>query len=260
MRLATAGIVLLAALAVCAPATGAPGIRYGIQDDAWLAHGPGTLEDRLDELERFGVDLVRFNLRWSAVEAEQGQPDWTEPDTVLEGLRSRGIPAVVAIVGSPSWANGGRAENAAPGRAADVASFARAAAERYGWVRDWLIWNEPNQQRWLSPASPALYVARILNPAYAAIHGVNPRARVAGGVTAPRAGSAGVSPVDWIRGMRRAGAMLDVYAHHPYPARPSESPFAGERRCSQCEAITWRRRSGSCARSRAHGGRASASG
>jgi hypothetical protein len=241
MRLATAGIALLAALAVCGPATGSPGIRYGIQDDAWLVHGPGALDERLDELERLGVDLVRFNLRWDAVESVQGEPDWAEPDAVLEGLRSRGIPAVVAIVGTPSWANGRRAFNHGPRRAADVASFARAAAERYHWVRDWLAWNEPNQRRWLRPASPALYVARILNPAYAAIHDANPRARVAGGVTAPRAGTGGVSPVDWIRGMRRAGARLDVYAHHPYPARPSDSPFAGEGGCARCETITMAR-------------------
>ena len=238
MRLVASGIAFLAALAVAAPATAAPGIRYGIQDDAWLVGGPGTLEERLDELERLGVDVVRFNLRWDGVEAERGQRDWTDPDAVLEGLRERRIPAVVAIVGAPSWANGGFAANFAPRRAADVASFARAAASRYRWVRDWLIWNEPNQRRWLRPASPALYVARILNPAYAAIHGVNRRARVAGGVTAPRAGSGGVSPVDFIRGMRRAGARLDVYAHHPYPARPTESPFAGERTCPRCETIT----------------------
>ncbi len=238
MRFAACGLVLLAALAIGAPASGAPGIRYGIQDDAWLSGGPGTLEERLDELERLGVDVVRFNLRWDAVEAERGQPDWSAPDAVLEGLRARGIPAVVAIVGAPSWSNGGSAGNVAPRRGADVAAFARSAAERYRWVRDWLVWNEPNQRRWLSPASPALYVSRILNPAYAAIHDVNPRARVAGGVTAPRAGSGGVSPVDFIRGMRRAGARLDVYAHHPYPARPSDSPFAGEGGCSRCETIT----------------------
>jgi hypothetical protein len=238
MRLAVAGIALVATLAWSEPAAAAPGIRYGIQDDAWLVGGPGTLDERLDELERLGVDLVRFNLRWDVVEADPEQPDWTEPDAVLEGLRARGIPAVVAIVGAPAWSNGGGAGNVMPRRAADVAAFARAAASRYRWVRDWLIWNEPNQRRWLRPASPALYVARILNPAYAAIHGVNPRARVAGGVTAPRAGSGGVSPVDFIRGMRRARARLDVYAHHPYPARPTESPFAEEAPCPRCETIT----------------------
>jgi hypothetical protein len=229
-------VACLLVLVLPALAEASPGVRFGIQDDAWLQHGPGTLEERLDLLEGLRPDVVRFNLRWDQIEAEQGAPDWAGADAVLGGLRERGIAAVVGIVGTPSWANGGRSPAYAPRRAADVAAFAGAAAGRYRWVRDWLVWNEPNQVRWLRPASPAVYVTRILNPAYAAIHRVNRRARVAGGVTAPRANRGGVSPVAWIRGMRRAGARLDVYAHHPYPARPSDTPFSGG--CTRCTTIT----------------------
>jgi hypothetical protein len=198
-------------------------------------HGGGTLEQRLDRLERLGVDVVRFNLHWNRIEPVKGQYDWEDSDLVLEGLRGRGIPAVVGIVGSPSWANGDRGPNFAPG-ASSFAGFARAAASRYRWVRDWLLWNEPNQARWLRPTNARTYVRQILNPGYAAIHAVIPRARVAGGVTAPRGGSGGVSPVAFIRGMRAARARLDVYAHHPYPSSSRETPFAGG--CSYCETIT----------------------
>ena len=216
------------------PAAGAAsGVRYGIQDDAWLAHGPGTLDDRLDRLERLGVDLVRFNIHWNRVEAVRGKPDWREPDVVLQGLRERRIGAVVGLVGSPRWANGGRGPNFAPG-AASFARFARTAATRYRWVTQWLVWNEPNQARWLRPTLPSVYVRQLLNPAYAAIHAANPRAKVGGGVTAPRGGSGGVSPVAWIRGMR--GARLDAYAHHPYPSTTRETPFSGG--CSHCSTIT----------------------
>ncbi|MBA2331751.1 MAG: cellulase family glycosylhydrolase [Actinobacteria bacterium] len=213
------------------------GVRFGIQDDAWLAHGPGTIETRLDRLERLGVDLVRFNLHWNEIEPARGAPNWDSSDTVLQGLRQRKIGAVVGLVGAPRWANGGRAPNDVP-TAASFAAFARAAASRYSWVREWLVWNEPNQARWLKPTTPAVYVRSLLNPAYTAIHAVNPRAMVAGGVTAPRAGSSGVSPVQWIRGMRAAGARLDAYAHHPYPGRPSDSPSAGGCQVAGCETIT----------------------
>jgi Glycosyl hydrolase catalytic core len=236
MRPLLAAAFACALTALAAPAAEAsPGVRFGIQDDAWLTHGDGTLDDRLDRLERLGVDLVRFNLRWDKVEATRGRPDWEESDLLLEGLRSRGIAAVVALVGSPPWANGGRGPNFVP-TAASFAAFARAAALRYRWVNQWLAWNEPNQRRWLRPTTPSTYVSRILNPAYRAIHAVNPRARVAGGVTAPRAGSGGLSPVAWIRGMRAAGARLDVYAHHPYPSTPRETPFSGG--CKGCTTIT----------------------
>ena len=236
MRVLALIVLACALLAAGAPAAGASSaIRFGIQDDAWLTHGGGTLDERLDRLDRLGVDLVRFNLAWNTIEKVQGEPNWQESDLVLEGLRSRGIDTVVGLVGSPRWANGGRGPNFAPGAAA-FGAFARAAADRYSWVNKWLAWNEPNQARWLRPTSPAVYVRQILNPAYAAIHAVNPRARVAGGVTAPRGSSGGVSPVAWIRGMRTARARLDAYAHHPYPSSNRETPFAGG--CGHCTTIT----------------------
>jgi polysaccharide biosynthesis protein PslG len=236
MRVFVSILLGCALAAFVAPAAGASGsVRFGIQDDAWLVHGAGTLDERLDRLERLGVDVVRFNLHWDRIESNRGQYDWEDSDPVLQGLRSRGIASVVGIVGSPLWANGNRGPNYAPG-ATSMAGFARAAASRYRWVRDWLVWNEPNQARFLRPTTPRVYVRQILNPAYAAIHAVNPRARVAGGVTAPRGATGGVSPVDWIRGMRAAGARLDVYAHHPYPSSSRETPFAGG--CKYCETIT----------------------
>jgi hypothetical protein len=137
----------------------------------------------------------------------------------------------------PSWANGGRRPQVAPASARHMGEFAFAAATRYPFVRFWTVWNEPNQARWLSPTSPGTYVRRLLNPAYASIHAANPRAKVGGGVTAPRGNVAGVSPVAWIRGMAAAGARLDAYAHHPYPTRPSvETPWSGG--CRHCETLS----------------------
>jgi hypothetical protein len=104
-------------------------------------------------------------------------------------------------------------------------------------VQRWAIWNEPNQQRWLRPTSPAIYTVRLLNPAYVAIHAVLPHAQVAGGVTAPRGNAGGMSPVDWIHGMAAAGARLDAYAHNPYPLRPhTETPWSGG--CETCRTLT----------------------
>ena len=118
VRILVATVLACALLGAVAPAAGASsGVRFGIQDDAWLVHGPGTLDERLDQLEQLGTDLVRFNLHWDRIEAVRGEPAWEDSDAVLEGLRARGIPAVVGIVGAPRWANGGRTPNFAPGRA-----------------------------------------------------------------------------------------------------------------------------------------------
>jgi hypothetical protein len=81
-----------------------------------------------------------------------------------------------------------------------------------------------------------LYVTRLLNPAYRALKSANPRNLVAGGVTSPRRTPSGVSPIAWIRGMRAAHALLDAYAHNPYPVRPRETPTSGG--CWRCTDIT----------------------
>jgi hypothetical protein len=239
---------LSAVLAAASPhaALAAPGIQYGLHDDAWLRDGPGAFEDRLAKLDELGVEVVRYNLRWDriatqrpAVATSDDDPAyaWTDDDTVVNGLRAHGIAVVLGLVGTPAWANGRRATNIAPTNARTIGGFAAAAAAHYPWVKRWLVWNEPNQRRWLIPTTPAVYVTRLLNPAYAALHSRIPGVRVGGGVTAPRGATGGVSPIAWLRGMRAAHARLDAYAHNPYPLNPKrESPRAGG--CGHCETIS----------------------
>jgi hypothetical protein len=247
MRLLPAALVA-AFLVLLAPsfAAASPYARYGIQDDAWLTAGPGTLEERLDTLDRLGVEVVRYTLRWDQIAARRPRNarspvdpayGWGSSDAILKGLRERGIAAMVTIYGTPRWANRGRAPNWAPKSASTFRSFVHAAVGRFPWVRHWLIWNEPNQRRWLRPTSARVYTQRLLNPAYAVIKSRKRGAKVGGGVTAPRGNVGGVSPVAWIRGMRAARARFDAYAHNPYPLRPGrETPFAGG--CAHCATIT----------------------
>jgi len=221
------------------------GVQYGIQDDAWLEYGPGTLDQRLATFKHLGVPLVRFTLHWNEIAlqrpAHPASPrdpayDWRPTDRVLRGLHRYGLTPVVTLVGTPAWANGGRTPNFAPPHPRDFAAFARAAARRYPWVRYWLIWNEPNKRLWLRPTRAAIYVQHLLNPGYEAIHSVLRNARVGGGVTAPRGGLGGVAPVTWVHGMALAHAELDAYAHHPYPSSPAETPSSGG--CPNCPSIT----------------------
>jgi hypothetical protein len=238
--------VAAAFAAVSRGAAAAPGIEFGLTDDAWLAHGPGSVDDRVTTLQRLGVRVVRFTLRWDEIAASAPSTptdpqdpayDWSEASAVLDALHAAGVDVVVQLVDSPPWANGGKPPNYVPKAASSFAAFATAAARRFPWVRKWVVWNEPNQARWLRPTSAPLYVTRLLNPAYRAIHGVIPGAQVAGGGTAPRGGAAGVSPVAWLVGMHRAGARLDAYAHNPYPLDPKrETPLRGG--CARCTTIT----------------------
>ncbi len=245
-RLAVALVALAGAFAAAPHAHAATGIKYGLTDDAWLLDGPGTVTTRVAHLQSIGVGVVRFSVRWNevatsapAAPTDPTDPayDWTGDSTVLDALHTAGIQVVIQLVGTPSWANGGKGANWAPTSSAPFGAFATAAAREYPWVKKWLIWNEPNQVIWLRPTSPTIYVVRLLNPAYAAIHSVIAGAQVAGGGTAPRGSTGGVSPVAWITGMHNAHARLDAYAHNPYPLDPKrETPTTGG--CAECLTIT----------------------
>ena len=237
---------LVLTLAAAPHASAASGVKFGLTDDAWLTNGPGTLDARLGKLDSLGVRVVRFTLRWDQVAHTQPTAptdpadsayDWSATDPVLDGLKQHGIEVVLQLVGTPTWANGGKASNYVPTTSATFGAFATAAARQYPWVRRWVIWNEPNQVRWLRPTTAPIYTVRLLNPAYAAIHGVIHGAQVAGGGTAPRGSTGGVSPLAWIAGMHAVHARLDAYAHNPYPLDPKrETPLTGG--CGHCTTVT----------------------
>ena len=224
---------LVAALAATAGASASPFVKFGIQDDAYLADGP-SLEPNLQTVDQLGVGLVRYLVNWRQIAtrkprhpANPGDPayDWSSVDATLGALHARRITVLATLVRSPSWANGGLAQNVVPTSKYSLSAFAVAVAKRYPWLRLWEIWNEPNLQSFLKPNSPRLYVQRLLNPTYVQLHALNPANRVAGGATSPRSTSSGLSPVTFMRGMSAARARLDAYSHHPYAVTRGETPF-----------------------------------
>ncbi|HZS24367.1 MAG TPA: hypothetical protein VFA30_05200 [Gaiellaceae bacterium] len=233
----------LASLALAGQAGATATARMGIQDDAWLRWGPGTLESRLDTLDTLGVKTVRFTLLWNEVAtkkpanaANPNDPayDWTQFDPVLDGLRAHGITPLVTLYGSPTWANGGRAPNYLP--TSGFGQFAYAASKHYSWIRLWTVWNEPNTRVFSVPVSPKLYTQRLLNNAYVWLHKANHANVVAGGVTSPRKTASGMSPTTFMLGMRAAHAKLDAYAANPYAASKVETPTYDP--CAHCDTLT----------------------
>ena len=209
-------------------------VRYGIQDDAWLRFGPGTLEQRLDRLDALGVDARPRERR-----LERGRAARAAPTTGAATTRSstacttRGIEPLLTLYGDAAL--GERRPRLELG-ADERRDFARVRAPRRRCATRSCsagsIWNEPNQRRWLQPTTPAVYVQQLLNPAYAAIHARVPGALVAGGVTAPRGSTGGVSPVAWIAGMAPRARTARRLRAQPVPAQP------GARRRSAAAATT----------------------
>jgi hypothetical protein len=180
--------------------------------------------------------------------------DWAVYDLFVKTAAANHIKPVFSILWTPRWA--GPAKNRSPRRTIDLRNFAFAAAKRYSGsfhpdpnspdtlpaVRYWLAWNEPNNPVFLQPqfqkigrrkyrlASPRIY-AGMCNAVMSGVHLTGlPGEKVACGVTAPRGNNTGtqprpsVSPLIFLRGLKRAHARFDVYAHHPYYQHPNESP------------------------------------
>jgi hypothetical protein len=232
-----AALLALAAM----PAHASVGASFGIQDDAWLMDGPGSLDQRITTLQGLGAHLVRFTVRWDQVAPtkpvdgrDPGAYEWGEYGAVLDALHTGGIRALVTLYGAPRWSNGGLGPNHLP--TSGFGNFAYAAAKRFPWVHLWTVWNEPNTTIYSMPVSPALYVRRLLNPGYAALHQASAANRVAGGVTSPRKTASGMAPLTFLRGMHAAHARLDAYAQNPYPLSPNETPERGS--CSACSYFT----------------------
>ena len=189
--------------------------------------------------------------------------NWTVYDRAVRAAAQNRIRVVFSIVGTPRWANGGRPPNRAPRRFSDLRNFAYAAARRYSGsfipadadedaeplpaVRSWLAWNEPNVPVFLFPQwrrvgrryriQSAIDYAKICNAIWTGIHRTALRGeRVACGVTSPRGNNAptssrpSVSPLAFLRAMKRAGARrFEAYAHHPYYGSPRETPSSRPR-------------------------------
>jgi hypothetical protein len=258
--LAAAVVALLCAGAAAA----APGLRGGITDSGAAYFGqPADFFPTLEELGvqlvrvhlnwggRLGVAKRR---PVEGTDPDDKAYDWRMYDRIVLQAERHGVEILFTIFGTPPWANGGLPPTRAPRNADRLREFAYAAATRYSGryvrgdgtvlprVRYWTAWNEPNLQIGLVPQwkrvgrkwtiQSAADYADICN---AVVEGVRTTmlrgSKIACGVTAargnnnPNGGKPSVSPLAFLRAMKKAGARgFDAYAHHPYYGAPSETP------------------------------------
>jgi hypothetical protein len=262
-------LLLLALAALCltaATASGSTRLRLGLTDSGGAYFDEDG--DFFSMLAKTHASVLRVQLYWGGTRGvartRPDQPldpadpayDWSDADRVVLAAHAEGTDVLFSIFGTPWWANGRKPTNRAPRNAADLWSFAYAAATRYSGtyeredgvrlpaVRLWTAWNEPNLtlglvpqwrrvgKRWI--AQSAVDYARICTAVAEGVHATLLRGeKVACGVTAargnnnPRVKRQSVSPLAFLRAMKKAGAHgFDAYAHHPYPGGPYETPSA----------------------------------
>jgi hypothetical protein len=228
---ATSICALLGAALLAAGCGGGRGneLAVGVVDDAARSGDPAAF---VRELTRSGFDALAVSSIW---EPGETKPDGTESDTlrrVAAAARAADVRLFV-IVYQPGSATTPLSDRAR----SEFASYAAAVVRRLDPVRDLVVGNEPNLNRfWLPQFGPsganvsAAAYLKLLAATYDAVKAARDDVRVWGGATAPRGadrpGSSRetTSPTAFIRALgaayRASGRdrpVMDGFVHHPYP-------------------------------------------
>jgi PKD repeat protein len=205
-----------------------PEWRYGVAEHLNRAHGLYASDAEVEEAARLiseaGIDAVRLDLSWSAVQPEnEDEYDWKDYDYLVGVGEKYGFDLLPIIDYSTTWAATGatqdeRGQAHVPPVPEKYAWFAYKAADRYkDDIPAWEVWNEPNHSGfWYPEPDPALY-AEVLSNAYLAIKYADPRAPVVLGGLAS-AGNGTMPPEQFLQGVYDAGGgdSFDAVGRHPY--------------------------------------------
>jgi len=182
--------VLLPTLLLALPVASAPAsqgqVSIMLDDDLLLYRGDAVRDDALRRMKRLGVDVVRVSVLWSVVAERARQKksfkaddprtyprkNWDRYDRLVRAAQTLGIGVYFNVTGpGPGWAHQKPPKSLARDRATwkpkirEWQKFVKAVGQRYsGTYRDendgapvlprvsfWSIYNEPNQNGWLTP-------------------------------------------------------------------------------------------------------------
>ena len=154
---------------------------------------PSDLGSQMGLMASSGVEAVRTDFAWAAIETAPGVYNWSGTDAIVGAAASHGLQVLPIVEFTPRWASSnphGAYLYYAPSNPATYAQFLTALIDRYGphgsfWsvnpqlardpVRAWQIWDEPagTKYDWRSAPWPSTYT-RLLRTAYQAAHRADP--------------------------------------------------------------------------------------
>jgi len=234
------GVADTATVSVAAPPRASPATLYGLHMDLTWDGYASRRAAAIARAKAIGTRISRNSFLWHQIEERKGVRDWERTDAVVRELQAAGIEPLMAIYGSPSWANGILASTpdhhlyipsdpAAFDRwVTDYATFLGDAARRYkGRVKKWELWNEQNEHYFWKPKPDLDRYVQWYRAAYAAIKAADPEAEVAMGAITGLCcnGSVDINGRAFLQGMYARGVRPDIVNVHPY-AMKQQAPDA----------------------------------
>ncbi len=188
MRRFLAAAVVLAAVAAAPAHAGGPSRLVGAAEDVVQQDPLAAAKAKLDLLRLAGFGAVRITEVWAPGERAPTAVEQTRLAALTGAARLDAIKVYAAVL------NGGsRTTPLTPADQGDFATFTASIARRYPWITDFMVGNEPNNNRFWLPqfaldGSDAAAVAyeSLLARTYDALKAVSPRTDVIGGALAPR--------------------------------------------------------------------------
>jgi hypothetical protein len=230
-----------ASLALASPAlAGGPGLTLGASEDAVRSTDLVKTKTSMSLLTLAGLRAVRVTSVWLGGQTAPSDAELSTLKNVAAAASLSGVRVYVAVYNA-----GAKTTPLAPESRQQFAQYAAAIVKATPGIRDVIVGNEPNSERFWQPqfaldgsdAAARAYLA-LLAETYDALKAAAPDVRVYGGALAPRGtdrptgtGRDGHSPTAFLRdlgsGYRASGRkkpLLDALAFHPYGDSSSDSP------------------------------------
>jgi hypothetical protein len=232
--------ITIVALAVAPSAfAGGPTMTIGATEDIVKQPDLVAAKAQMDRLKLAGLRGVRITQEWAPGQTEPGGADFDALKNAVAAAQLDGVQVILSVTN-----HGSRTTPLSDQDQSDFATYGANVARALPYVRDYVIGNEPNLNRYWLPqfgldgsdvAAPAY--ESLLAKAYDALKAVSPKITVLGGAVSPRGvdrpntGRDTHSPTAFITDMGaaykasgRTTPIMDEFAFHPYGDNSSQPP------------------------------------
>src|ERR687884_1208904 len=236
-RVLAVGIVALAATP--SAFAGGPTMTIGATEDIVKQPTLVAAKAQMDKLKLAGLRGVRMTQEWAPGQTAPGGDDFDALKNAVSAAQLDGVQVILSVTN-----HGSRTTPLSDQDQSDFATYAANLARALPYVRDYVIGNEPNLNRYWLPqfgldgsdvAAPAY--ESLLAKTYDALKAVSPKLTVLGGAVSPRGidrpntGRDTHSPTAFIADMGaaykasgRSEPIMDELAFHPYGDNSSQPP------------------------------------